>query len=276
MKIKIVAEVGINHNGDINIAKKLINNCKSIGVDIVKFQKRDIDLVYSKEILDQKRDSPFGTTQREQKIGLEFGKKEYDQINDLCKSINIEWFASSWDVNSQEFLRQYELKYNKIASAMLTHLELLKMVASEGRYTFISTGMHSMDEIALAVEVFKSKNCPFELMHTVSTYPMKNEHANLNMINTLREKFGCKVGYSGHENGRAVSVGAAALGISTLERHITLDRTMYGSDQAASLEVDGFKLLINYVRIVESAMGDGKKKILDEEVQIRKKLAPIV
>ena len=159
---------------------------------------------------------------------------------------------------------------------MLTHKDLLNMVASEGKHTFISTGMHSIEEISNAVDIFKANNCPFELMHTVSTYPMKNEDANLNMINTLRSKFNCDVGYSGHENGRAVSVAAAALGITSLERHITLDRTMYGSDQAASLEVDGFKLLINYVRIVEDAMGDGHKRILDEEIKIREKLAPIL
>lgn len=274
--ILITAEIGINHNGDINIAKKLIDGAKYAGADLVKFQKRTIDKVYSKDDLEKYRESPWGTTNREQKEGLEFGLDEYTEIDNYCKKIGIEWFASSWDVDSQIFLRQFNTKKNKVASAMLTHHELLKSIIEEKKHTFISTGMHTMDEIKKCVDLFNDQKCPFELMHTVSTYPMKDEEANLSMIKTLRETFKCDVGYSGHETGRAISVGAAALGITSLERHITLDRTMYGSDQAASLEVEGFKLMVNYVRTVEKAMGNGIKTISQEELAIRKKLAPII
>lgn len=276
MKIFIIAELGINHNGDLGIAKKLIGGAKLAGADAVKFQKRTVNKVYDKKTLDSYRDSPWGKTVREQKEGLELKEKDYDEINKFCSSLDISWFASSWDIDSQVFLRKYNLKYNKVASAMLPHLELLNEIAKEKKHTFISTGMHTIEEITRAVDIFKKHNCAFELMHTVSTYPMKNEDANLLMIKTLREKFKCNVGYSGHENGRAVSVAAAAMGITSLERHVTLDRTMYGSDQAASLEIEGFKLLINYVRVVEKAMGDGVKKILEEEKIIRKKLSPLI
>ncbi len=271
----ITAEIGINHNGDINLAKKLIDGAKYAGADMVKFQKRTIDKVYSKDDLDKYRESPWGTTNRQQKEGLEFGYKEYQEINKHCIDVGIEWFASCWDKDSQIFIRQFNTKKNKVASAMLTNIDLLECIAEEKKHTFISTGMHTLDEIKNCLEIFKSQNCPFELMHTVSTYPMKDEDANLLMIKTLRDTFNCDVGYSGHEAGRAVSVGAAALGITSLERHITLDRTMYGSDQAASLEIEGFKLMVNYVRTVEKAMGDGIKKISEEELQIRKKLSPI-
>ncbi len=276
MSIFIIGEIGINHNGDIDIAKRLIQGAKRVGANAVKFQKRTIDKVYSKDILDSPRESPWGKTQRDQKNGLEFGIEEYKEIDRECKSNSIDWFASAWDTESQIFLRQFDLKYNKIASAMLTHNSLIELIIEEKKHTFISTGMHTMDEISRVVDKFKTGNCPFELMHTVSTYPMKNHDANLNMINTLRDTYNCKVGYSGHEAGRAVSVAAAAMGISSLERHITLDRTMYGSDQAASMEISGFELLIDYVRTAELAMGDGIKKILDEEVIIRKKLSPII
>jgi N-acetylneuraminate synthase len=276
MSIFIIAEIGINHNGDINIAKKIIEGARNAGANAVKFQKRTINKVYDKKSLDSYRDSPWGKTVREQKEGLELKEKDYDEINKFCSSLDISWFASSWDIDSQVFLRKYNLKYNKVASAMLTHLDLLNEIAKEKKYTFISTGMHTIKEITEAVSIFKKFNCPFELMHTVSTYPMKNEDANLLMIKSLREQFNCNVGYSGHENGRAVSVAAAAMGITSLERHVTLDRTMYGSDQAASLEIEGFRLLINYVRVIEKAMGDGVKKILEEEKVIRKKLSPLI
>ncbi len=273
--IYITAEIGINHNGDINIAKKLIDGAKYAGANAVKFQKRTIDKVYSKEDLDKNRESPWGTTNRQQKEGLEFGIDEFKSIDEHCKKLNIEWYASCWDTESQIFIRQFNTNKNKVASAMLTHKELLKKIIEEKKHTFISTGMHSIEEIGEVVNNFRENKCPFELMHTVSTYPMKDEDANLLMIPKLKEIFKCDVGYSGHESGRAVSVGAAALGITSLERHITLDRTMYGSDQAASLEVEGFKLMVNYVRIVEKAMGNGEKIILNEEQEIRKKLAPL-
>ena len=274
MSIYITAEIGINHNGDKEIAKELIKGAKYAGANAVKFQKRTIDLVYTKEELEKHRESPWGTTFEEQKNGLEFKFEDYKEIDEYCKKINIDWFASSWDVQSQIFLQQFNLKKNKIASAMLTHYRLIEEVAKEKKHTFISTGMHTFEEIRKAIDIFKKYDCSYELMHTVSTYPMKDEDANLLVINTLKKEFNCDVGYSGHENGRAVSVAAAALGISSLERHITLDRTMYGSDQAASLEVEGFKLMVNYVRTIEKALGDGKKKILDEEKKIREKLSP--
>ncbi len=274
-KINIIGEIGINHNGDIDIAKQLIDACSEYGLDAVKFQKRTIEKVYTKDVLDSARESPWGTTQREQKEGLEFNQSQYEEIDKYCKKKDIHWFASAWDVDSQLFLRQFDCKYNKVASAMLTCLPLIDLIVEEKKHTFVSTGMHTLDEIDLVVDKFKKEGCPFELMHTVSTYPTKDSDANLNMINTLKDRYKCNVGLSSHEVGRAVSVGAAALGISSLERHITIDRTMYGSDQAASLEIGGLKLLVNYVRIVESAMGDGKKTILDDEIKIREKLKPL-
>ncbi len=271
-KTFIIAEIGINHNGDLDIAKQLIDWAVISGADAVKFQKRTVEKVYSKEELDKYRESPWGTTNREQKMGLEFGKLEYDEIDKYCKKKGIEWFASAWDVDSQIFLKQYDLKYNKIASALLTNTEVLEVVAKEGKYTFVSTGMSSMEEIDAAVEIFAKNNCPFELIHCNSTYPMKNEDANLNMINTLKDKYNCKVGYSGHETGRIVSFAAAAMGASSIERHITLDRTMYGSDQAASLEVSEFVRLVKDIRALPAIMGSGEKHITDSELSIRKKL----
>ena len=272
MSIVIVAEIGINHNGDMSICKELIDVAKEAGADCVKFQKRDIDQVYTQEFLDSPRESQWGTTQREQKLGLEFSADEYQEIEDYCKEKGIEWFASAWDVNSQKFLRQFNSKYNKVASAMIVHADLLKEIASEGKHTFISTGMTTYDDIQTAVDIFRKANCSFELMHTVSTYPMKDEDANLNMIKTLREKFDCNVGYSGHEVGLAVSYAATALNITSLERHITLDRAMYGSDQSASVEPSGFRQLVGAVRKIELAMGDGIKKTIEAEAPIAENL----
>ena len=268
----IIAEIGINHNGDIGIAKELIDWAVKSDADAVKFQKRTVEKVYSKEELDKYRESPWGTTNREQKNGLEFGKEEYDEIDRYCKEKKIDWFASAWDIDSQIFLEQYNLKYNKIASAMLTNDELLDKVSKEGRYTFISTGMSSMDEIDHAVSVFKKNDCPFELVHCNSTYPMKNEDANLRMIDTLRNRYRCEVGYSGHETGRIVSFAAAVMGASSIERHITLDRSMYGSDQAASLDVMDFERLVKDIRAIETIMGTGEKTLSENELAVRKKL----
>jgi len=272
MSIFIIAEIGINHNGDVEIAKQLIDVAKDAGADAVKFQKRTIDLVYKKEMLDSPRQSPWGSTQRAQKEGLEFGIKEYNEIDTYCKEKGIEWFASAWDLESKKFLRQYNCKYNKIASAMIVYEDLLKEVASEKKHTFISTGMTEVKQIDRAVEIFKNAGCPFELMHCVSTYPMEDEDANLNRIKTLRDHYKCNVGYSGHEVGLAVSYGAAALGITSLERHITLDRAMYGSDQAASVEPNGLRQLIGAVRKIEKAMGDGNMTMNSKEIPIAKKL----
>ena len=272
MPITFIAEIGINHNGDMKICKKLIDLAVLTGCDAVKFQKREIEEVYSKEFLDGFRESPWGKSQRDQKKGLEFNKKDYQEIDSYCKEKNINWFASAWDLKSQLFLRQFNCKYNKIASAMLVNLDLLKMVSEEKKHTFISTGLSSMDDIEKAVKIFRENNCPFELMHCVLTYPMKSSDANLKTIITLKEKFKCKVGYSGHETGLTVSLAAAALGATSIERHITLDRAMYGSDQAASLSPPGLKKLLPEIRRIEEALGDGVKRVLKEEIPIAKKL----
>ena len=268
MSIFIAAEIGINHNGDMLICKRLIDIAADVGCDAVKFQKRDLDNVYTQEFLDSSRGSPWGTTQREQKAGLEFSVDEYREIDQYCKEKGIEWFASAWDLNSQEFLQQFGCKYNKVASAMIVYEDLLNMIAKEGKHTFISTGMTTYNDIQKAVEIFQEANCSFELMHTVSTYPMKDEDANLKMISTLRDKFKCDVGYSGHETGIAISTAVAALGVTSLERHITLDRAMYGSDQSASFEPAGFRQLVGAVRKIELAMGDGIKKTIEAEAPI--------
>jgi N-acetylneuraminate synthase len=272
MSLFVIAEIGINHNGDLDIAKQLIDVALKAGADAVKFQKRTIDLVYTKEFLDSYRESPWGKTQRDQKEGLEFGVQEYSEIDAYCKSKSIEWFASAWDIESQKFLRRFNLRHNKIASAMIVYDDLLKEVASEKKHTFISTGMSKIKDIDRAVEIFRSANCPFELMHCVSTYPMDDEDANLTRISKLRERYQCKLGYSGHEVGLAVSYAAAALGITSLERHITLDRAMYGSDQAASVEPAGFMQLVASVRKIQRAMGNGDIDIHPKEVPIAKKL----
>ena len=272
MSIIVIGEIGINHNGDMSICKQLIDVAKDAGASCVKFQKRDIVQVYTQEFLDSPRESQWGSTQREQKNGLEFSVEQYQEIEDYCTSKGLEWFASAWDINSQKFLRQFNSKYNKVASAMIVHTELLKEIASEGKHTFISTGMTTYDDIKAAVNIFRGADCSFELMHTVSTYPMKTEDANLNVIHTLREKYQCNVGYSGHESGLAISYAATALGITSLERHITLDRSMYGSDQAASIEPLGLQMLVGAVRKIVKAMGDGKKCFIEAEIPIAKKL----
>tara|TARA_B100001250_G_scaffold360657_1_gene338263 strand:- start:8972 stop:9811 length:840 start_codon:yes stop_codon:yes gene_type:complete len=269
MSIYCIAEIGINHNGDLDIAKKLIDVASDAGADAVKFQKRDIDSVYTQEFLQGPRESQWGTTQREQKMGLEFGKDEYATIDAYCKEKNIDWFASAWDMKSIEFLDKFDLKYHKIASAMIVDYDFLNEIAKRGMHTFISTGMTDEKMIDDAVKIFRNHDCSFELMHCISTYPMLNEDANLNCINTLKEKYDCNVGYSGHESGGlAVSYAAAGIGISSLERHITLDRSMYGSDQSASIEPTGFKMLIGGIREIEKAKGDGKIKFLEKEKPI--------
>ena len=272
-KIFISAEIGINHNGDINIAKQLIDIAKKSGCDAVKFQKRTIEKVYSKEALDTPRESPWGKTTREQKRGLEFNKKEYDEIDSYCKQKQIDWYASAWDLDSQIFLQQYNLKYNKVASAMLTHTELLKIIASEKKYTFISTGMSTIEQIEKAVIIFRDSNCPFELQHSNSSYPMKIEEANLKCIETLRDKFDCDVGYSGHETtSYLICIIAVMLGATSIERHITLDRSMYGSDQSASLEKAGLERLIRDIKRMDVILGDGIKHVWDSEIPAMKKL----
>ena len=271
--IFITAEIGINHNGDLKIAKDLIKIAKSCGCDAVKFQKRTVEKSYSKEILDSFRDSPWGNTTRDEKLHLEFNKSEYDEVDKFCSAQDIEWYASSWDIESQEFLRQYNLKHNKVASAMLTNIELLESIAQEKKPTFVSTGMSTMDEIRNAVKIFRKHNCPFELMHTNSSYPMKNEEANLNCIGTLKNEFSCNVGYSGHEAGATlVCVAAVLLGATSIERHTTLDRSMYGSDHAASLEPAGLQRLVRDIRLLDIIKGDGIKIVWPSELPKLKRL----
>ena len=230
-------------------------------------------MIYLKEILNSSRQSPWGNTTREQKKGLEFGKEEFDIINEYCKQLDISWFASAWDLNSLDFLSNYDLHYNKIASAMIVDTKFLQEVAKLKKHTFVSTGMSTKEDITNAVEIFRESGCSFELMHCVSTYPMKPEHANLSTISELKKIFNCDVGYSGHENGVVVSIAALQFGITSLERHITLDRTMYGSDQAASLEPKGMMHLTESIDKYLSAIGvSSVGKILDEEIPIAKKL----
>ena len=268
----VIAEIGINHNGDMNVVRELIDKAAAAGCDAVKFQKRTVELVYSKEELDKPRESPWGTTNREQKNGLELTKQDYDEIDAYCRDKGIEWFASAWDLESQKFLQQYDLKYNKVASALLTYRELLEEIAREGKHTFISTGMSTLEQISQAIQIFDEANCSYELMHTNSTYPMSIEDANLRVMDTLRENFQCNVGYSGHESGIIVSCAAVSRGATSLERHITLDRAMYGSDQAASLEIGGLQRLVGYVRDIEQALGSPVKRVMETEIPIAKKL----
>ena len=270
--VKIIAEIGINHNGDINVAKNLILLAKNCGCDAVKFQKRTIEIVYSKEELDKPRESPWGKTQREQKEGLEFSKKDYDEINDFCKKNNIIWFASAWDIPSLVFLDQYNLKYNKIASAMITHEEFLTEVAKRKRYTFVSTGMSEYKTIDRAVEIFKNNKCEFELMHTVSAYPCPEDQLNLHIIQDLKNRYKCNVGYSGHESSVSPTIVAVCLGATSVERHITLDRSMYGSDQAASLEKKGLEELVSIIRKIPIVTGSKEKNIFECEIEVAKKL----
>ena len=275
MKLPLfIAEIGINHNGDINIAKKLIDNAKLAGFDCVKFQKSTVELIYTKKQLDTLRESPWGSTQREQKEGLEFGLDDYKEIDKYCRQKKIKWFASAWDIESLKFLDHFEVDFHKIASAMIVDINFLKEVAIRKKHTFISTGMSKENDIKIAVDIFRSNNCSFELMHCVSTYPLKIENANLLRINNLRENFNCDVGYSGHESGLSVSYAAAMMGITSLERHITLDRSMYGSDQAASLEFRGMQELISVVNKMFVACGGSGEidKIIPEEIEVAKKL----
>ncbi len=269
----LIAEIGINHNGDLELAKQLILEAKDAGFNAVKFQKRSVEIVYSQLFLNSPRESPWGKTQRDQKNGLEFSKIQYDEIDRICKEVGIHWFASAWDLESQYFLAQYDLAYNKIASPLLGHKPLLKRVASEKKLTFISTGMSTLNEIDEVVEIFRNNNCPFELMHCNSTYPMKETDANLLCIPLLRSRYGVNVGYSGHESSLIkVCVAAVALGATSLERHITLDRTMYGSDQASSIEVYALKNFVDSIRKVPLILGSGEKNLSASELEARKKL----
>ena len=272
----IIGEIGTNHNGSIVIAKKIIDAAVNTGFDAVKFQKKSVEKIYTKEFLDSFLESPWGTTQREMRLHREFSENEFKQIDQYCKKRKIEWFFSSWDIDSQINMRKFKTKFNKVASAMLVHEKLLNIIAEEGKPTFISTGMSTMKEIEKAVKIFRKYKCPFELMHSTSSYPMKPEEANLKMIPILKKKFRCDVGYSGHEvSASIISTTAVMLGATSIERHVTLDRTFYGYDQASSLEPEGMRRLVRDIRLLDVVMGDGKKKIWDSEKPNMKKLRQI-
>ena len=273
MNLYLIAEIGINHNGDLDITRTIIDSVVDAGFDAVKFQKRTIDTVYTQEFLDSPRASPWGTTQRDQKQGLEFDESDYIVIANYCREKGIAWSASAWDVGAQRFLQGFDLPFNKVASAMLGHRPLLHEIASEGRKTFISTGMSTLDEIDEVVDLFRIAACPFELLHCNSTYPMADEEANLLCIPMLRERYECEVGYSGHESSLLkVCTAAVTLGATTLERHVTIDRAMYGSDQAASIEVASLRNFTETVRKVPAILGSGTKIVTATEAPIREKL----
>jgi len=272
----IIAEIGTNHMGNLEIAKQIIDVAKDAGCDAVKFQKKNINKIYTKEFLDSTIDSPWGTTQRQMRLHREFSIKQFEEINMYCKKKKMIWFASCWDTQSQISMRKFKTKYNKVASAMLIHNKLLELIAKEKKYTFISTGMSTMENIENATKIFKKYKCPFELMHCHSAYPMPTEEANLSMISVLKKKFKCNVGYSGHEiSATNVSIPAVMMGASSIERHITLNRTWYGHDQAASLEPQGIHRLVRDVRVLEKIRGNGKKKIWPAEIPNQKKLRQI-
>jgi len=267
----LVAEIGINHNGDIAIARSLIDNAVEYGFDAVKFQKRTIDVVYTADELAQPRETPFGTTNGALKRGLEFGTSEYDEIDRYCKQKNIQWFCSAWDEGSVDFIERYNPVCYKIASASLTDENLLRHTKRTGRPIILSTGMSTLEEIDKAVNILDGTE--LMLMHTTSTYPSKDPDLNLTMILTLRERYQIPIGYSGHEVGVMPSVMAVAgFCACAVERHITLDRSMWGSDQSASLEPRGMELLANYTRLWPVVRGDGVKRVLDSEVPIKRKL----
>jgi len=271
--IYIIAEIGINHNGDVSIAKELVDVASAAGCDAVKFQKREPDICVPEKQKLLLRETPWGTmTYLDYKKQIEFGEDEYDEINKYCLLKGIDWSASAWDLPSQKFIQKYKRAFNKISSAMITNLELLNEVADEGLLTYISTGMSTLDQIDVAVEIFRHRGTPFEIMHSVSTYPARDEDLNLQVIQTLRDRYNVPVGYSGHEPTVSPSIVAAALGASVIERHITISRSSWGTDQAASLEPAGLRYLVGAIRKVPTILGDGVKRVLPEEELIARKL----
>lgn len=266
----IVAEIGINHNGDMELARKLISASLLAGCDAVKFQKRTVDVVYTAEELERPRESPFGMTNGDLKRGLEFGRDEYQAIDDYCRMHNIAWYASCWDEPSVDFIQQFSPPCYKIASASLTDDALLRHHRETGVPIILSTGMSTLEEIDHAVEVLGTNN--LIVMHATSTYPSKLDELDLRVIPTLKERYGVPIGYSGHETGLATTLAAAVLGACMVERHITLDRAMWGSDQSASVEPQGFQRLAKDIGAWEIAAGDGVKKLHPSEVPVMEKL----
>ncbi len=266
----VIAEIGINHNGDIELAKRLISVAVAAGCDAVKFQKRTIEVVYTAEELAKPRENPFGPTNGDLKRGLEFMFEEFQEIDRYCKEVRMPWFASCWDEGSVDFIQQFDTPCYKIASASLTDDKLLRHTRATGKPILLSTGMSRVDEVDRAVEVLGKQD--LILLHACSTYPAYYEELNLNVIPMLQQRYSVPVGYSGHETGLPSSVAAVALGASVVERHITLDRSMWGSDQAASLEPNGITKLVSQIRLVEKSMGDGVKRVLEREQPIIHKL----
>ncbi len=266
----IVAEVGINHNGDVDLAKKLIKAAADSGCDAVKFQKRTIDIVYTPEELAKPRENPFGLTNGDLKHGLEFGYDEYVEIDDYCRTVGIMWFASCWDEESVNFMSQFSPVIYKIASASLTDESLLRYHRTKNKPIALSTGMSTLKEIDRAVKILGTQD--LILLHCTSTYPAKIEELNLRVIPALAKRFNIPIGYSGHEVGLYTSLAAFVLGACYIERHITLDRAMWGSDQASSVEPQGFVRLVKDIRAVENALGDGIKRVYDSELPFKNKL----
>jgi len=273
MKTYIIAEIGINHNGSIDTAKRLIDIAALSGCDAVKFQKRNPDVCVPEHQKLVPRETPWGTmSYLDYKYRMEFGKDEYDIIDEYCKTKEIAWSASPWDMDSLAFLEQYDIPFIKMPSAMLTHEELMRGCARTGKKVIFSTGMSTIEEIDKAVDWLREENCEFALLHCNSTYPAPLEELNLQCIKTLRDRYNCEVGYSGHEFRLGTTVSSVYLGATIVERHITLDRTMWGSDHLASLEPQGLIKLVKGIRELEVALGDGVKKLYDGEMPAREKL----
>jgi N-acetylneuraminate synthase len=266
----LIAEIGINHNGDLDMAKKLVSLAMASGCDAVKFQKRTVDVVYSAQELARPRESPFGSTNGDLKRGLEFGRSQYEAIATYCRDVKIPWLASCWDEAAVDFIEAFSPPCYKVASASLTDDKLLRYTRAKGRPILLSTGMTSEAELDHAVEVLGTQD--LILLHTCSTYPAQYSDLNLRALTTLRQRYGVPVGYSGHESGLAPSIAAAALGACVIERHITLDRALWGSDQAASVGPTGLTRLVRDIRLVEASMGDGVKRVQPSEVPIMQKL----
>ena len=262
----LIAEIGINHNGDIELAKKLVKMSLENGCDFVKFQKRNPEVCVPTHKRNELKDTPWGSmTYLEYKKRIEFGQSEFLEIESYCTEVGIQWSASAWDLESQDFVFNFNVPFNKVASAMNTNYDFIEKVAKEGKVTFVSTGMSEMNEIEKCVKVFEKYDCPYILMHTVSTYPANDEDLNLAVIKTLQNKFGVPVGYSGHESSVSPSIIAATLGAVVIERHVTLDRTMWGTDQSASLEGNGIRQLSNVLERIPIVIGSPEKKFIESE-----------
>ena len=274
-EIYIIAEIGINHNGDMTIAKKLIDIAKVAGCDVVKFQKRNPDVCVPEHQKTIMRDTPWGRmTYLDYKYKVEFNQNQYDEIDIYCKEKDIKWSASPWDLDSLDFLNQYDIPFIKIPSALLTDLELIKESVKTGKKIIISTGMSTIEEIDNAVDTIKKVNteAKYAILHCNSTYPAPNDELNLNCIKTLKDKYNCEVGYSGHEFGLTTTIASVCLGATIIERHITLDRTMWGTDQMCSVEPQGLIKLVRGIKELNKALGDGKKIVTETEKPIREKL----